>query len=86
MLRANSSLMDTNMALLALEDLPISNAVAEFGSELQFLKSLPGTLCCSCKHAEKTHLSVCVAKEGAAFTKSSHCGQPRNLSVSFTMR
>lgn len=45
--------MDTNMVLLALEDLPISNAVAEFGFELQFLKSLPGTLCCSWKHAEK---------------------------------
>lgn len=46
MLRANSSLMDTNMVLLALEDLPISNAVAEFGSKLQFLKSLSGTSCC----------------------------------------
>lgn len=47
MLRANSSLMDTSMVLLALEDLPISYAVADFGSELQFLKSLLGTSCCS---------------------------------------
>lgn len=28
--------MDTNTVLLALEDLPVSYAVAEFGSELQF--------------------------------------------------
>lgn len=85
MLRANSSLTDTSMVLLALEDLPISYAVAEFGSELQFLKSLPGTSCCSRKHAGKKPPSECLCCKimGCIYKQQANCGQTRNVSVSW---
>lgn len=85
MLRFNSSLMDTDVVLLALEDLPIPYAVAEFGSELHFLKSVPGTSCCSWKHAEKkpSECLCCkiISSSQAALTNSRCCGQVRDTSI-----
>lgn len=88
-LRFNSSLMDTDVVLLALKDLPIPYAVAEFGSELHFLKSVLGTSCCSWKHAEKKPSECLCCKiiisSQAALANSRCCGQARDTSIAWVV-